>query len=187
MAKAVAVAKRANKARGLRKPVEQLQRACEVLDGAPTPLLEASHNDCLSTADFLEALVAFPKKARACRTPGAQASAAPAQEGSSCLSGPVEAIVAKIRTAIKNAMAANQALDKRKIHGRCRKAIGTSKRDLGTMSRIAATAEAFARAIEAGDSSRVKEAAKRFQAALERIGSGPNEDPVKLVRSCRPG
>lgn len=176
---AYAKIKRADKARGLKRSLELAHAACDSLDPAPTPLIEASHNDCVATIEFLEEITTLLKQVAGCEGPTQEIST------SSCVSRPLQAVATKTRTAVKGAKATNRALAQREIKGRCFRAIGTSKRDLRSVSRIAATAEAFDQAIQSGDPAMVKRAAKDFETAVTRFTRSPSGNLLKLLRGCR--
>jgi hypothetical protein len=169
----------ADKVRSPTKALKRVRAACDVLGQAPTPLIEASRKDCISTVQFFDELVAFPKKITACGGPTQEIST------SSCMSGPIQAIATKTRTAVENAKATNRALDQREIRGRCYRAIGTSKRDLRDVSDIATAADRFDEALQSGDSRRATRATNEFQAALERFTNNPSGNLLKLLRACR--
>ena len=151
-----------------------------VLRDAPTPLMEATYEDCLSTVEFFDEIAAFPEKIAACDAPAQEISTG------SCLSRPIKAIAAKTRTAVETSKTVNRALDQRRISGLCYRAIGTSEEDLRNASRIASTADAFDEAIQADDPGRIKRATKDFQTALDDFSNSPSPNPEKLLRGCRP-
>jgi hypothetical protein len=172
--------KRADKAKGLKKSLEQFRSGCEVLRDGPTSLIETTYKDCVSSVEFFDEIIAFPKKFGQCGGPTQEIST------ESCLSAPIQAIAAKSRTAVETSKATNRALHERKIGGRCYRAIGTSERDLRNVSRIATTADGFDKAIQSGNAKRVTRATDDFRAALDRFSKSPSTSPEKLLRGCRP-
>lgn len=171
--------KQADEARGVQKSLKLARAACDSLSRAPTPLIEANHNECVATIEFLDELAGLLKEVAGCEGPRQEIST------SSCLSRPLQAVATKTRTAVEDAKATNRALTQREINGRCFRAIGTPKRDLRSASRIATTADAFDKAIQTGDPAGVKRAAKDFEAAVKRFSSSPSGAPLRLLRACR--
>jgi hypothetical protein len=173
--------KQADKLKSPKKALLRFRAACDGLRPPPTPLIEASYDDCVSTAQFFDEIIAFPEKITACGGEG------PRQEisTSSCMSRPIQAIVTRSRTAVENAKATNHALEQRQIGGRCYRVMGTSKRDLRNVSGIAITADRFDEALQAGDPRRATRATNEFQAALERYTNNPSGNLLKLLRACQ--
>jgi hypothetical protein len=173
--------KRSDKLKSPKKALVRFLAACDGLHPPPTPLIEVSYDDCVSTAQFFEEIIAFPKKITSCGREG------PRQEvsTSSCMSRSIQAIAARSRKAVENAKATNRALEQRQIGGRCHRAIGTSKRDLRDVSRIASAADEFDAALQAGDPRRATRATNEFQAALETFTDSPGGNLLKLLRGCR--
>jgi hypothetical protein len=170
---------RADKSSKPTKTIRVFEAACGEFADGPTPLIRTIATDCLASARFLQELLELPKKVRPCNAPTQPVSTA------SCMSGPLQGIVAKTRAAIESSKATNRALDERKIRGRCRKAIGTSKRDLRIGSRIATTADQFDKAIQNGNLTEIRHASTKFQSAVIAFTDSPSGSLVKLLRSCR--
>ena len=187
MASAMTRLKRSGDTRSPQKAIEELGRACKVIGRASTPLMAASHDDCLSTVAFLEELASVPRTLRSCGAPVTQASfGSSAEPDPMCLKRVLGRIRDKAQTAIKTSTAVNQALTKRQIRGRCRRLIGTSRKDLRSLSEVLAATDALDVATDSTNRQRISRAVRRFQTALGKLFSGPDEDPVKLVRGCRP-
>ena len=188
-------ANRADKESATKKGLAHVRQACSIMGGGSTSLTDTAARDCQASYDFFVEIIAFPKKAQQCQQqPGQEISYTarsfvsytphPQLSGTSCASESLQALAKKTRTAVEKATATNNALDKRKISGRCRSAIGTPERDLRNGSRIATTAEEFDRALRDGKPSGVRRATQNFQDALTNFSKGTSPDLVKLLRSC---
>jgi hypothetical protein len=184
--RAIAIAERAGKAGGAARSVNGLGRACKVLANAPTPLVREIYDDCLSTFRFLEELLSVPRTLRSCGAPTTEVSFAQGEEfDPACFKRVLDAILERTQAAIKGSNATNQALAERKIHGRCRRALGTSEKDLRILSEIADSTKALDGATDSSDKREINRAVSRFQKALDRLGEGSEEEPLQLVRGCR--
>jgi hypothetical protein len=178
--------KRSSQIHSVKKSLAEFRRACKVLAAPSTPLLKASYDDCLSTVVFLEQLVSVPRTLRSCGAPVTEASlTVSAEPNPACFRRLLGAIRERTQASIKTSTAVNKALAKRQIHGRCRRLIGTSQRDLRSLSEVAVATDDLDRATDSPNRRRINKAVKRFESALEKLFTGPNEDPLKLVRACR--
>jgi hypothetical protein len=187
MARTFTKLKRSNQIHSVNKSLEEFGRACKVLAAPPTPLLKASYDDCLSTVAFFEQFISVPGTLRSCGAPVTQASFTPiANPDPACFKRVLGTIRERTQASIKTSTAVNKALTERQIHGRCRRLIGTSRRDLRSLSEVAAATDELDRATDSPNRRRINNAVKRFESALERLFEGPSEDPLKLVRACRP-
>jgi hypothetical protein len=166
--------RRAERAHSLRAGLRRFTEACEILQGAPTPLLQATYNDCQAQIAILKALIAFARDTDKC-----------AAREPTCLGPDLDAIAKQARNEVATATEANKQADARRIHGRCRQAVGVPDKDIRRVSRLARTAEAVNRALSSGNADEVERAGKRFASALKRLASGDDSNLVKLVKSCR--
>jgi hypothetical protein len=187
MAKAMTKLKRSNRIHSVKKSLTEFGQACKVLAAPPTPLLKASYDDCLSTVAFFEQLVSVPRTLRSCGAPVTQASLTLSVEPDpACFKRVLGTIRERTQASVKTSTAVNKALAERQIHGRCHRLIGTSRRDLRSLSEVAAATDDLDRATDSPNRPRINKAVKRFESALEKLFEGPSEDPLKLVRACRP-
>jgi hypothetical protein len=186
MARAMTTLKRSNQIHSVKKSLEQFGRACKVLAAPPTPLLKASYDDCLSTVAFFEQFASVPRTLRSCGAPVTQASFTPiANPDLACFKRVLGAIREGTQASLKTSTAVNKALAERQIHGRCRRLIGTSSSDLRSLSEVAAATDDLDQTTDSPNRQRINKAVKRLEGAVEKLLTGPDEDPLKLLRACR--
>ena len=187
MARAMSRVKRSADIHSVKKALEAFARSCTVLATPSTPLLKATYDDCRSTVAFLREFAAVPRALRSCGAPVTQAAFTPtARPDLACFKKILRGMKARTETAIKTSTAVNQALAERDIQGRCRRVIGTSQKDLRSLHEIAATTDELDRATDSPNPRRVNRAVRRFENALDKLLSGPDEPSLKLLRACRP-
>jgi hypothetical protein len=187
LARAMSRLKRSKQARGVKKSLAEFSRACRALAPPPSPLLKATYEDCDATVAFLELLVSVPQRLRSCGSPTVEVSLAASPEfDPACFKGVLGEIRGRAQASLKTSKAVNDSLAERQIRGRCRRLLGTSRSDLRNLNEVAAATDELDRATDSPDRRRINKATKRFQTALDELFTGPDEDPLKLLRSCRP-